>query len=231
MEFLCSQNHIQKFSLPWFQLNLKMIWMMERRACLNIPRPSWHICTSFLVSPCSPAASGHSRCSTVTVCTGLLAFMCWACSHLRFSLSPLYLLLLILFFWNLLQFWFPAMVMGYLLWLCRWVLSFRKTLQHSCRSPDNSLEALFIEFLNNVNSSGHLVIYFTGADSVFNSYNTGLECYWGKQLSKFWNWVQKRMASIITKVGWKGGWGRFSVYSVVVWYRYDDKNLELSGII
>ena len=84
------------------------------------------------------------------------------------------------------------------------MLSFGESLQHSCRAPDNSLEALFIEFLNYVNSSGHPVIYFTGSDGVFNSCDTGLECYWGKQFSKFYNWVQKRMASIITKVGWKG---------------------------
>lgn len=128
MECLCSQNRIQRFSWPWFQLNLKMIWMTQRRAHLNTTvETSWYICTSFL----SVFLFTHSvRSLPGQHCHGLIAllpFMCWACSHLRFSTCPLGLLLLLLLFWNILQFWFPAMIMTYLLWPCRWVLSFGET--------------------------------------------------------------------------------------------------------
>ena len=52
-----------------------------------------------------------------------------------------------------------------------------ETLQHSCLSPDNSLEVLFTEVLNCVNSAGHPVIYFTGSVRVFSPYSPGGERY------------------------------------------------------
>lgn len=79
------------------------------------------------------------------------------------------------------------------------MLSCGETLQHSCLSPDNSLEALFTEVLNCVNSAGHPVIYFTGSVGVFSPYSPGVERYWGKQLCKLYIWVQK---------GWYLPWHR-----------------------
>lgn len=47
--FLSGQNPIQRFSLSCFQLNLNMIWVMERRPCLSSTvQTLWIICVSFL---------------------------------------------------------------------------------------------------------------------------------------------------------------------------------------
>lgn len=69
------------------------------------------------------------------------------------------------------------MVMGYLYDCADKCFHVEETLQHSCLSPDNSLEALFMEVLNCVNSAGHPAIYFTGSVSVFSPYSPGLERY------------------------------------------------------
>lgn len=141
-------------SLSWFQLNLKMILMKERR---SDPNPAaWYLWQYLhLLSdcphvqlPCQVKVILHTLHMKLLMVytTALSPFVYWTCPDRRYfhpSFIPPSCHSSSLKFITGLIFCHGD---SCLLWLCRWMLSFGETPDHSSRPLYSSLEAPFIEF-------------------------------------------------------------------------------------